>query len=105
MSRSAVLHLATPDQWAAAQAAGAIAPPSLAVEGFVHCSTEAQLEDTIQRHFPSADELVLVRLDVDDLGDALRWEESHHGEIFPHVHRAIRLDEVRQAVPWRRPRP
>ena len=45
----------------------------------MHCSTEAQLEDTIQRHFAGVDELVLLRLHAADLGDALRWEESRPG--------------------------
>jgi uncharacterized protein (DUF952 family) len=101
MSGSAIFHLATPDEWATAQATGSVAPPSLAAEGFVHCSTEAQLADTIQRHFVGIDELVLLRLHAERLGDALRWEESRPGEAFPHVYRAISLAEVAEAVPWR----
>jgi uncharacterized protein (DUF952 family) len=99
---AAIFHLATPPEWAAAQASGSIAPSSLATEGFVHCSTVAQLNDTIGRHFAGVDELVLLRLRRDALEDALRWEESRPGEAFPHVYRAIRLDEVAEAVPWRR---
>jgi uncharacterized protein (DUF952 family) len=102
MTASPIFHLATPEEWAAAQATGAVAPVSLASEGFVHCSTEAQLEHTIHRHFAGVDELVLLRLRVDGLGDALRWEESHPGEAFPHVYRAIALDEVAEVLPWRR---
>lgn len=98
----ALFHLTTPAEWLVAQAAGSVAPPSLAIEGFVHCSAAAQLDDTIGRHFAGVDELVLLRLRLDDLGDALRWEESRPGEAFPHVYRAIRLDEVAEVVPWRR---
>lgn len=98
----AIFHLATPAEWTAAQASGSVAPPSLATEGFVHCSTGAQLDDTITRHFAGAEELVLLRLRHDDVSDALRWEESRPGEAFPHVYRAIRLDEVVEIVPWRR---
>jgi uncharacterized protein (DUF952 family) len=104
-AEAAIFHLATPGEWVAAQAAGSVAPPSLATEGFVHCSTAAQLDDTIERHFAGVDDLVLLRLRPDGLGDALRWEESRPGEVFPHVYRAIHLDEVREVVPWRRARP
>jgi uncharacterized protein (DUF952 family) len=96
----AIFHLATPEQWAAAQATGSITPPSLAAEGFVHCSRADQLAGTIQRHFVGVDELVLLRLHEGDLGDALRWEESRPGETYPHVYRAIAVDEVAEAIPW-----
>lgn len=102
MTAAPIFHLATPEEWATAQASGAVAPASLTAEGFVHCSTEVQLEDTIQRHFAGVDELVLLRLDAAELGDALRWEESRPGEAFPHVYRAIGLGEVAEAIPWRR---
>jgi uncharacterized protein (DUF952 family) len=96
-----IYHLATPDEWAEAQARGSVHPPSLTTEGFVHCSTDDQLADTIARHFAGVDELVLLRLHDARLGDDLRWEESRPGETYPHVYRAIGLDEVAEAVPWR----
>ena len=102
MSPPQIFHLATPDEWAAAQARGSVEPPSLAAEGFVHCSVEDQLDDTIARHFDGVDDLVLLRLHADGVADALRWEEGRPGEDFPHVYRAIRLDEVAEAIPWHR---
>lgn len=97
-----IFHLATPDQWAAAQATGSVTPPSLAAEGFVHCSTDAQLDGTIQRHFAGVDELVLLRLHEAGLADALRWDESRPDEAYPHLYRAIALAEVAEVIPWRR---
>jgi uncharacterized protein (DUF952 family) len=97
-----LVHLATPAQWATAKEAGRVAPPSLEDEGFVHCSTGAQVAATIERHYPDHDELVLLRLDPVAVEDALRWEESRPGEVFPHVYRALRLDDVVTAVRWRR---
>jgi uncharacterized protein (DUF952 family) len=102
VNEPAIFHLATPEEWAEAQATGVVAPPSLATEGFVHCSTADQLDDTIARHFTGVDELVLLRLHA-DFGDLLRWEESRPGEAFPHVYRAIGLDEVAEVVAWHRP--
>jgi uncharacterized protein (DUF952 family) len=102
VSTPPIFHLATPDEWATAQATGWVAPPSLAAEGFVHCSTAEQLDDTIARHFIGVDELILLRLHDDGLGDALRWDESRPGEPFPHVYRAIAIGEVAEAIPWHR---
>jgi uncharacterized protein (DUF952 family) len=98
----AIFHLTTPDQWADAQSTGWLAPPSLAIEGFVHCSTREQLETTIARHFSSVDQLVILRLHEADLLTDLRWERSGAGEAFPHVYRAIPLTEVAEATGWHR---
>ncbi len=98
----AIYHLATPEQWESAQASGTLAPTTLAVEGFVHCSTDVQVPSTIERHFDGVDELVLLRLHEEGLGDDLRWEESRPGERYPHLYRAIELAEVAEAIPWRR---
>jgi uncharacterized protein (DUF952 family) len=89
-----VLHIASPADWDAARGAGAIRPASLQSEGFVHCSTRAQLTATLARHFRGAGDLVLLVLDPAVLGDALRWDESHTGEVYPHVYAPIPVDAV-----------
>lgn len=89
-----ILHIATPSEWAAAQQTGRIAPPSLATEGFVHCSTRAQLAATLRRHFAGAGPLVLLALDPAAIAADLRWEESLPGERFPHVYAAIPIAAV-----------
>jgi uncharacterized protein (DUF952 family) len=100
-----IIHLATVEEWAEAQARGNVAPASLAAEGFIHCSRPDQVAATIDRHFGGVDELVLLHLDPEAFGDDLRWEESRPGEDFPHVYRPIRLDEVQAVEPWSRELP
>jgi uncharacterized protein (DUF952 family) len=94
LGESAILHITTPDAWAAAQQAGVLQPPSLYTEGFVHCSTPAQLDTTLDRHFRGAGPLLVLVLDPDAIGPDLRWEESHPGEVFPHVYAPIALSAV-----------
>ncbi len=98
-----VLHITSPDAWNAARAAGAIRPPSLDSEGFVHCSARAQLAATLERHFRGSGELVVLVLDTAALGDALRWDESHPGELFPHVYAPIPVGSVTAVEPVRAP--
>ena len=92
---SAILHITTPDAWAAAQQAGVVRPPSLDTEGFVHCSTPAQLDTTLDRHFRGAGPLLVLVLDPDAIAPDLRWEESPPGEVFPHVYAPIALRAVK----------
>jgi uncharacterized protein (DUF952 family) len=69
------------------------APVDLA-DGFIHLSTADQLAETIERHFAGQDDLHLVAVDLDALGEAIRWEPSRGGALFPHLYGALTLDEV-----------
>lgn len=96
-----ICHLALPAAWEAAQVTGHV-EATVPTEGFVHCSTPAQLVGTIERHFDGVDELVVLVLDPGQLGADLRWEESRPGEAYPHLYRPIALDEVQRVVTWTR---
>lgn len=63
-------------------------------DGFVHLSTAAQVAETAERHFGHESDLVLVALDSARLGPALRWEPSRGGQLFPHLYRALRREDV-----------
>lgn len=55
-------------------------------DGFIHFSTAAQVPETLRRHFAGQRGLFLVTIDADTLGEALRWEPSRGGELFPHLY-------------------
>jgi uncharacterized protein (DUF952 family) len=58
-------------------------------DGFVHLSTREQLEGTLAKHFEGEEALVILALDTSAMGDALRWEPSRGGALFPHLYGAI----------------
>lgn len=95
-----ILKILTADQWAALERDGetAGAPVDLA-DGFIHFSTPAQAAETAAKHFAGQDGLVLAAADADALGEALRWEPSRGGALFPHLHRPLRRDEVLWTAP------
>lgn len=72
-------------------------------DGFVHLSTPTQARETVARHFTAHDPatLWLLALDVDALGEALRFEPSRGGALFPHLYRALGRDDIWLARPWR----
>ncbi len=102
-SEQTIVHLATREQWEEAQATGFISAASLDTEGFVHCSTEAQVSGTIERHFGDADELVLLHLDARAVVD-LRWEAppDRPDERYPHAYAPIPIAAVSRVEIWRR---
>lgn len=82
-------------EWDAFRAAGvsAGAPIDLA-DGFIHFSTAAQVAETAAKHFAAESDLVLLALHSSHLGPALKWEPSRGGQLFPHLYRPLRLDDV-----------
>ena len=60
----------------------------------MHASFTRQLDGTLALHFAGAQDVVLLLLDPERLGDALRLEASRGGEKFPHVYRELRAGDV-----------
>jgi uncharacterized protein (DUF952 family) len=87
-------------EWRAFAASGetAGAPVDLA-DGFIHLSAGHQLPETARRHFAGEDGLWLIAVEADGLGEALRWEPSRGGELFPHLYRPLRRADVLAACP------
>ncbi|MBT2129986.1 DUF952 domain-containing protein [Aliiroseovarius lamellibrachiae] len=82
-------------EWAAFQAAGRTtgAPVDLA-DGFIHFSTADQAQETAAKHFTDERDLTLVAFDADAMGEALKWEVSRGGALFPHLFRELKISEV-----------
>ena len=70
-------------------------------DGFIHFSTAGQVKETAARHFAGQQDLVLVAIDADALGTALRHEPSRGGALFPHLYGTLPLTAVRWVKPLR----
>jgi uncharacterized protein (DUF952 family) len=55
-------------------------------DGYIHLSTAAQLTETVTRHFAGQSALTVAAVDLSFYGDAVRWERSRHGQLFPHLY-------------------
>jgi uncharacterized protein (DUF952 family) len=65
-----------------------------AADGYVHFSTAAQVAATLDAHFQGHDGLMLVAVNADGCGDAVRWEASRGGDLFPHLYAPLHDDMV-----------
>ncbi|GAA0868551.1 DUF952 domain-containing protein [Brevundimonas basaltis] len=91
-----IYKLADRAEWAEARAAGAYNGSAVdRADGYIHMSTTAQLAETARRHYAGREGLVLVALDPAAMGDALRWEASRGGDLFPHLYGPLPMTAVR----------
>lgn len=83
-------------EWSAAHEAGRFAGSAVDLaDGYIHFSTAAQAQETARRHFAGQADLVVLEVEADDLGEALRWEPSRGGDLFPHLYGALPAGQVR----------
>ena len=64
-------------------------------DGYIHFSTAAQAQETAAKHFRGQADLVVLAVEADDLGEALRWEPSRGGALFPHLYGPLQAAHVR----------
>ncbi|HLY58812.1 MAG TPA: DUF952 domain-containing protein [Stellaceae bacterium] len=87
MTNLAIFHICRREEWLAAAESGLYPGSSQdRADGFIHFSTGSQIVESARRHRAGQDGLVLVAVDPDALGPALRWEKSRSGHLFPHLH-------------------
>lgn len=88
--------------WQLAEAKGVFdGAPVDHADGFIHFSTSQQTRETADRHFAGQNNLVLVAVEADRLGDALKYEVSRGGALFPHLYASLPIN----AVLWVKPLP
>ena len=88
--------------WREAERQGVFAgAPVDIADGFIHFSTARQVAETARRHFAGQDGLLLIAVDTVRLGDALKFEVSRGGDLFPHLYAPLDVGAAR----WVRPLP
>lgn len=86
--------------WSEAEAKGRFdgAPVDLA-DGYIHFSTGPQVAETAAKHFAGQNGLLLIAIDGERLGAALRYEPSRGGALFPHLYAPLDPKAARWIVP------
>ena len=99
---STLYKICPQELWRGAETAGRFdGSPIDRADGFIHFSTAGQVAETASRHFAGQEGLLLVAVDAAALGDALTYEPSRGGALFPHLYASLPLSAVR----WVRPLP
>ncbi|EGX61442.1 hypothetical protein SZN_02787 [Streptomyces zinciresistens K42] len=104
-----ILHITERSLWEAAREHGTYEMSTrgrtLREEGFIHCSTRAQLPTVAGFLYGSPgdrDDLVVLVVDPARLTVPVRYEApGPGGEEFPHVYGPIPVDAVVDVEPWR----
>jgi uncharacterized protein (DUF952 family) len=77
------------------------APVDLA-DGYIHLSAEPQVAGTLDKHFAGQTGLWLARVDLEAMGESVRWEVSRGDALFPHIYAPLPLSAVTALGPLHR---
>lgn len=100
MTPDIILHITHKSEWEAAQRNGFYSAPSLASEGFIHCSTPEQVVPVAERFYAGQTGLILLILDPARIRAEVKYEPGTDkpDELFPHIYGQINLDAVTRVV-------
>jgi uncharacterized protein (DUF952 family) len=88
--------------WADAEKTGIFtgAPVDIA-DGYIHFSAAHQVRETAAKYFRNQPDLILAAIDARALGEALKWEPSRGGDLFPHLYGPLPMSAVVSVIPLR----
>jgi uncharacterized protein (DUF952 family) len=90
-----IYKIVSAPEWRAAEAEGVFRGAAIDLaDGYIHFSATEQVAETAARHFAGKSDLLLVSIDAGKLGDALKWEVSRGGALFPHLYAPLSFDAV-----------
>jgi len=61
------------------------------IDGFIHLSPLEEVKATVESYFSDSRHLILVAVRV---SDAVKWESSRGGILFPHLYRSLTLKDI-----------
>lgn len=102
-----IFHITSRTAWAEAQKRGDYRAEGYAKEGFIHCSTLAQVLPVANNFYKGQSGLVLLEIEPTLLSATLKWEPPTGGapppgvpvgDMFPHIYGPINLDAVVRVV-------
>jgi uncharacterized protein (DUF952 family) len=95
-----VIKLLRAGEWAAFQRDGVFAgSPDDLRDGFIHLSTTEQAPGTLAKWFADEAGVMALTFDADEFGADLKWEPSRGGQLFPHLYRPLRIEEIMDLTP------
>ena len=95
MQEDLLFHITTKEDWKKFNNNRNYEPESFESEGFIHCSTGEQVQDTANRLFEGQDEILLLVIDANMLREDIKYEQVESSdEKFPHLYCPLNTNAI-----------
>ncbi len=92
-----IYHITKSSWWNKFSSSDDYESETLQEEGFIHCSTRAQVDGVLERYYANQKGLVLLYINASLLRAELKYEVATFGQSFPHVYGKINKDAIIRA--------
>lgn len=100
-----IYHIVDRTKWEKAQALSYYLPDTFEADGFIHASTKEQILPVANRFYAGQENLVILCIDENSLGESCVWESASHPDgsstvqegfemLFPHIYGKLACDSV-----------
>ena len=94
MNLEFIFKIIDKEEWQKAKQAGTYEGSKKDTEdGYIHFSEEEQVEETLLRHYPKKDNLILLKVNAFKL-EHLLWEQASNGDMYPHLYSPLDASAV-----------
>ena len=94
MNLEFIFKIIDKEEWQKAKQAGTYEGSKKDTEdGYIHFSEEEQVEETLLRHYPKKDNLILLKVNAFKL-EHLLWEQASNGDMYPHLYSSLDTSTV-----------
>ena len=96
MNLEFIFKIIDKDEWQKAKQIGTYGGSKKDIEdGYIHFSEEDQVEETLRRHYPNKDNLLLLKVNAFKL-EHLLWEQASNGDMYPHLYSPLDIANVEE---------
>lgn len=94
-----IYHMADKDSWSRAVRKGAYEGTENDLkDGFIHFSTEETVVESAAKHRAGVENLLLLSIEAEELGETLVWEPARAGVLFPHLYGVLDPAKITSAI-------
>ena len=94
MNLEFIFKIIDKDDWKKAKQIGTYGGSKKDIEdGYIHFSEEDQVEETLRRHYPNKENLLLFKVNAFKL-EHLLWEQASNGDMYPHLYSPLDTSTV-----------
>lgn len=95
MQHDLIFHIVEKKSWKHIEKSGEYKPESLELEGFIHCSTGHQINNTANRIFKDKRHLFLLIIDTKRVESPIKYEDNaEQNEKFPHIYGPLNTNAI-----------
>jgi uncharacterized protein (DUF952 family) len=90
-----LFHITTREAFSELKKSHTYEPESIESEGFIHCSSGEQVNETANRFFADQTQILLLVIDVSTLLPEVKYElDEEAGQKFPHIYGPLNKDSI-----------